>query len=73
MERPRPGTDRSHWPVRRIALHEEGDESYLRSLSPAERIAMVWPITLQAWAFKEGLTGEPRLRRDVVRVIRGGR
>jgi hypothetical protein len=66
-------TDRSKWPVRRIELHEEGDESYLRSLTPAERMAMVWPITLQAWAFKEGLTGEPRLRRDVVRVVRGRR
>ncbi len=64
-------TDRSQWPVRRIALHEEGDEPYLSSLSPAERIAMVWPITLQTWAFKEGPQGEPRLRRDVVRIIRG--
>jgi hypothetical protein len=65
--------DRSKWPVRRVQLNEEGDDAYLRSLTPAERIAMVWPITLQAWAFKEGLTGEPRLRRDVVRVVRGGR
>lgn len=66
-------TDRSRWPVRRIPLHEEGEEPYLRSLSPAARVAMVWPITLQAWAFKGGLTGEPRLRRDVVRVVAEGK
>ena len=65
--------DRAQRPVRRIALADEGDESYLRSLTPAERIAMVWPITLQAWAFKEGPRGEPRLRRDAVRIVRGGR
>jgi hypothetical protein len=28
-------------------------------------------LTLQAWAFKEDLRDGPRLRRDVVRVIRG--
>jgi len=66
-------TDRSKWPVRRVSLVEEGQEPYLRSLSPKERVAMVWPITLQAWAFKEGLRDAPRLRRDVVRVIRRGR
>ena len=65
-------TDRSKWPVRRMSLAEEGQEQYLRSLSPKERVAMVWPITLQAWAFKEALRDEPRLRRDVVRVIRRG-
>jgi hypothetical protein len=65
-------TDRSKWLVRRMSLAEEGQEPYLHSLSPKERVAMVWPITLQAWAFKEALWDAPRLRRDVVRVIRRG-
>jgi hypothetical protein len=32
----------------------------------------VWQLTLQAWAFKEDLRDEPRLRRDVGRVVRRG-
>ncbi len=32
---------------------------------------MVWTLTTQAWAFKEGSFRESRLRRDVGRVVRG--
>ena len=32
---------------------------------------MVWAITMQAWAFKDTNFHESRLRRDVVRTIRG--
>ena len=68
--------DRSHYPTRLRRLHDDGDdedEQYLRSLTQEERIAMVWTLTVQAWAFKEGRAVEPRLRRDVVRVVRGRR
>jgi hypothetical protein len=64
--------DRSHYPIRKLRLDEEGTDSYVRSLRPEERIAMVWTLTLQAWMFKEGAAGEPRLRRDVVRTLRSG-
>ena len=63
--------DRTNYSVRVTHLHAPEDDAYVRSLSPAERIAMVWPLTLQAWAFKEGLDDEPRLQRHVVRVVRG--
>jgi len=64
-------TDRSSYPTRKLRLGEsEPDET--AELSPAHRLAMVWPLTLQAWAFK-GLDHEPRLPRHVVRVIRGAR
>ena len=63
--------DRSNYPVRVTRLHDPEDDAHMRSLSPAERFAMVWPLTLQAWAFKEGLDDEPRLQRHVVRVVRG--
>jgi hypothetical protein len=63
-------TDRSKYPTRVRGLHDPEDTSYVMSLTPAERMRMVWQLTLQAWAFKEGLTVEPRLRRDVVRVVR---
>ena len=62
-------TDRSTYPTRKRRRGEqESDEPVGRDA--ADRLEMVWQITLQAWAFK-GLAHEPRLRRDVGRVIRG--
>ncbi len=40
------------------------------ALTPAERIAMVWPITVTAWAFSGTPCHESRLRRDVEGVVR---
>jgi hypothetical protein len=65
--------DRSAYRVRKTTLADEGRDPYLESLSPSARVAMVWQLTLQAWAFKEPGFREPRLRRDVVRTLRGGR
>ena len=64
--------DRSHYPT---ALRKLGEEEHDPAVaaSASERVAMVWQLTLQANEFKEGRPVEPRLRRDVVRVIRGGR
>lgn len=59
--------------VRRIPLSQEGHDADVLNLSPSDRIGMMWQLALQTWMFKEGLVDEPRLRRDVVRVIRGGR
>jgi hypothetical protein len=64
--------DRSHYPVRKISLADEGRE-LPSSLTPAQRVAMVWPLTVEAWTFKDGRFDESRLRRDVVRVVRRGR
>jgi hypothetical protein len=65
--------DRSGYSTRKTHLGDPDDNSEVLRMSPGERMSMIWQLTLQAWAFKEGLQGEPRLRRDVVRVIRGGR
>ena len=66
--------DRSQYPTRLRRLHDadadQADDGYVRSLTPGQRMEMVWQLTLDAWAFKKGLTIEPRLRRDVVRVLR---
>ncbi len=62
--------DRSHYPTRKLRLGDADDARDLESLSPSARVALVWPMTLQAWAFFEGLDHEPRLRRDVVRLSR---
>lgn len=64
--------DRSTYPVRKLTLADEEREDAVRSMTPAERIAMVWQLTCQAWMFREGQLVEPRLRRHVVRVVRGG-
>jgi hypothetical protein len=65
--------DRSNYPTRTISLQEEGRDSDLRDRDPGELVAMVAELTRQAWTFKDGRWDEPRLRRDVVRVVRRGR
>jgi hypothetical protein len=62
--------DRSNYPTRKITLQEEGRDSDLHDLDPGQLVAMVEELTRQAWTFKDGHWDEPRLRRDVVRVIR---
>ena len=54
-----------------VSLKEETDD--LKNTTPAERWAMMWQLAPQAWMFKEGMVDQPRLRRDVVRIVRGGR
>jgi len=48
------------------------DEDDLR-LSMEERVALVSPLTLDAWAFKAEPVAESRLPRHIVRVLRGRR
>lgn len=64
--------DRSKYPTRKRRLTDPEDHADLEALTPAARLAMVWPLTLQAWAFRPGYPHEPRLHRDVVRVARRG-
>jgi hypothetical protein len=64
--------DRSQYPVRKTSLRDTTPDTAAR-LSPSERVALVWTLTLQAWQFKEPTFRESRLRRDVVRTLRGGR
>ena len=63
--------DRSGYPTRLYRFGEEPPSRDART--PSERIGMVWTLTLQAWAFKGGGDPESRLRRDVGRLVRGGR
>jgi hypothetical protein len=60
-------------PIRRIPLADEGQRRRDDRVSPSEGVAMMWQLAMQAWMFKESLVDEPRLRRDVVRTVRGGR
>ncbi len=65
--------DRRHYPTRKTRLACSTEDPGMRDLPAGERMAMVWTLTLQAWAFAEDLRDEPRLRRDVGRVVRRGR
>ena len=63
-------SDRARWPVRRFPLGAEPGDDLSATTTPAERIAMVWTLTLEAWA----VAGRPLpvYRRDEtpVRVLR---
>lgn len=48
-------------------------EMDLEGTTPAERLAMMWQLSLDVWSFKEEPIAELRLPRHVVRLIRGGR
>lgn len=59
--------------TKRTTLSEQGRDSGVPNETPAERLMMVWPLTLAAWAFKEPDVVQPRLQRYVVRTVRSGR
>ena len=46
---------RAAWPIRRFRLGEEPGDDLSATTTAAERLAMVWELTLDAWA----LTGKP--------------
>lgn len=67
-------TERRKITVRKYKMGEEPavDEATI-AMTHGQRIEMVWELTKTQWALKEPGFRESRLRRDVVRVIRGGR
>jgi hypothetical protein len=40
---------RAQWPVRRFRLGEEPPDDLSDVTTPAERIAMMWPLAEEAW------------------------
>ncbi len=55
----------------RISKLEEQDKSDdLRSTTPAQRLEMMWQLTMDAWAFKGEPIAELRLPRHIIRVLR---
>jgi hypothetical protein len=48
-------SDRGAWPVRKYRLGHEPSDDLSRTTTAEERIAMMWPLTLEAWS----LTGKP--------------
>ena len=63
---------RRGWPVRVFRLGDDPGDDLRGSTTPEERLAMMWPLALDAWASAgEGL---PTYTRDQMpgRVVRGG-
>lgn len=56
--------------VKRTTLDQQGKDVGVLHATPADRILMVWPLTLVAWEFKEPNVVQPRLQRHVVRIVR---
>ncbi|HEY8165146.1 MAG TPA: hypothetical protein VIF83_06275 [Gemmatimonadaceae bacterium] len=62
--------DRAGYETKRTTLGASERAEAVARLTPGERVKMVWQLTREAWTFKDGRWDEPRLRRDVGRVIR---
>lgn len=66
--------ERDRMRVRVIRRREDGSSRDVAELEPAERLAVMWRLACDAWAFmKETAHAESRLQRHVVRVHRGRR
>ena len=63
-----PSMDRTR--VTKSTLQLQGTDAFLAEATAAERMGMVWQLTLDAWAFKEPTVAESRFQRHVVRVVR---
>lgn len=56
--------------VRVSTLREQNQTEDLLKTTPAERLQMMWQLTLDAWAFKGEPIAELRLPRHIVRIQR---
>lgn len=56
--------------VRVVTLQEQDKQDDLQSTTPAQRLEMMWQLTLDAWAFKGEPVAELRLPRHIIRVLR---
>lgn len=61
---------RSLYTVRKSTLHEQDEDPDLENTTAAERLGMMWQLTLDAWAFAGKTLAEQRLPRHIVRVRR---
>jgi hypothetical protein len=61
---------RATWPGRKLSLSEEGATDDLSTLTVAERIALVWRLTQDAWAFSGQPIPDYTRAETPIRVIR---
>lgn len=58
--------------VRKHSLQDRPVDTDFKSMTAAERFAMMWPLTRDVWAFKGAPDAEPRLPRHTVHIRRSG-
>lgn len=63
---------RSHWPVRKFKLGEEPSDDLSDITTAAERLAMMWPLALQAWALARRPLPTYDRSRIPIRMYRNG-
>ena len=59
--------------VKKTTLQTQGNDDVIIDATPAERMGMVWQLTLDAWAFLDPESAKSGFQRHIVRVQRGGR
>lgn len=57
--------------VRKQRLKEQGKDEELKETTASEKMAMVWEITKDVWAFVGEKSAESRLSRHIVTIQRG--
>ena len=62
--------DRKDYPILIVKKGEKDVDDFLKNTTPTERLEMMWPLTVQAWAFKGEDISEQRLQRHVGRLIK---
>ncbi len=58
--------------VRKTTLAEQDDRGVILNATPAERMGMVWQLTLDAWAFMDPVNAKSEFQRHVGCVKRRG-
>ena len=56
--------------IRIKKLQDQGSERDLLNYTPAERIGMMWQLTLDAWAFMGDKSAKSGLSRHIVHIYR---
>jgi hypothetical protein len=62
-------TNRKNYRVQKLDRHVGFDDD-LKDARPEDRLAMVWPLTVDVWAFMGYDIAQSRLSRHIVRVVR---
>ena len=57
--------------VRVGKLADDDQDEYLKATTAAQRLEMIWELTVDAWAFKGESVDQLPLPRHIVRVLRG--
>jgi hypothetical protein len=63
--------ERATYATRLIRPGERQPPDDLLRTTPEERLEMMWPLAVDAWAFMGNPIDESRLQRHIVHIVRG--